>query len=119
MTPKELTPRSACFTTSASGRIRVLSRMTKNHDKHHLRIAHTVGLIAMRPILLSSGEHMIFLIFCKFLTEIACQTINFSNFSLGEYSGNDLNVITEYRNSRYLTVTNNILVMLSKKYFFQ
>ena len=72
--------------------------MVKNHDKHHLRIAHIVGLIAMRSILLSSGEHMIFLIFCKFLTEIACQTINFSNFSLGEYSGNDLNVITEYYN---------------------
>ena len=36
---------------------------------------------------------MFFLIFCKFFAEIICQTINFSNFSLGEHSGNGLNVI--------------------------
>ena len=42
------------------------------------------------------GEHVIFLIFRKFFAEIVCQTKNFSNFILGEHSGNGLNVIIEH-----------------------
>ena len=41
---------------------------------------------------------MIFFIFCKFCAESICQTINFSNFILGEHSGNCLNVIIEQYN---------------------
>ena len=54
---------------------------------------HSYGWVTVLPVLGWSGEHVFFLILRKFFTEIICQTINFSNFSLGEYSGNGLNVI--------------------------
>ena len=60
----------------------VSSWMKKNHDKHDFRITHAVRLITMLFILLNCGEHIFFLIFCKFFAEIVCQTINFSKFSL-------------------------------------
>ena len=60
--------------------------MKKNHDEHNFCVAHAVGFITMLTTLGIMGEHVIFLIFCKFFAEIICQTINFSNFSLREHS---------------------------------
>ena len=74
----------------------ISTRMKKNHDEHNFCVAHTVGFITMLTTLGRMGEHVIFLIFCKFFAEIICQTINFSNFNLGEHSGNGLNVIIEH-----------------------
>ena len=71
----------------------VSSRMKKNHDKHNFCIAHAIGLVTMLSVLFCIFQHVILLISCKFFAEIICQTINFSNFSLGEHSGNGLNVI--------------------------
>jgi hypothetical protein len=71
----------------------VTARMKKNHDEDDVRIAHTIGLISMFPVFCRNKEHVIFLIFRKFFAEIVCQTINFSNFSLGEHSGNRFKVI--------------------------
>jgi hypothetical protein len=50
----------------------VSTGMKKNHDKHDFRITHSVGFVTMLSILLRTGEHMIFLIFCKFFAEIVC-----------------------------------------------
>ena len=74
----------------------VAAGMKKNHDEDDFRIAHTIGLVSMFPVLCRGGEHVIFLIFRKFFAEIVCQTKNFSNFILGEQSGNGLNVIIEH-----------------------
>ena len=74
----------------------VSTRMKKNHDKYDFSIAHAVRFIAMLYILFRTLQHVIFLISCKFFAEIICQTINFSNFELGEHSGNGLNVIIEH-----------------------
>ena len=74
----------------------VAAGMKKNHDEDDFRIAHTIGLVSMFPVLCRGGEHVIFLIFRKFFAEIVCQTKNFSNFILAEHSGNDLNVIIGY-----------------------
>jgi hypothetical protein len=70
--------------------------MKKDHDEHDFRITHAIGHVTMFPILWRVREGVIFLIFCKFFAEIICYTINFSNFSLGEHSGNGLNVIIEH-----------------------
>ena len=71
----------------------VSSRMEKNHDKYNFGITHTIGLVSVLYILFRILQHVIFLMSCKFFAKIICQTINFSNFSLGENSGKGLNVI--------------------------
>ena len=40
--------------------------------RHVFRVAHAVCLITMLSILLKTGKHVIFLIFCKFFAEINC-----------------------------------------------
>ena len=72
------------------------------------------GLVTMLSILLRTGKHVIFLIFCKFFAEIVCQTINFSNFILGEHSGNGLNVIIEhYKFNKIIAI-----LLISNELFF-
>ena len=94
----------------------VTSWMKKNHDEHDFSITHTVGLVTVLPILWWSGKHVFFLIFRKFFAEIICQTINFSNFSLGEHSGNGLNVIIGYYKFKQiiaiLLISNELFLIL-------
>ena len=71
----------------------VYSRMEKNHD---FSIAHAIGLVMVLYILIRILQHVIFLMSCKFFAKFICQTINFSNFGLGEHSGKGLNVIIGY-----------------------
>ena len=75
----------------------VSSRMEKNHDKHNFSIAPAIGLVTVFYILIRILQHVIFLMSCEFFAKIICQTINFSNFSLGEHSGNGLNVIIGFK----------------------
>ena len=63
-------------------------RMEKNYDKYNFSIAHAIELVTVLNILFRILQHVIFLMTCKFFAEIICQTINFSNFSLEEHSGN-------------------------------
>jgi hypothetical protein len=74
----------------------VSSRMEKNHDNHDFSIAHAIGLVTVLYILIRILQHVIFLMSCKFFAKIICQTINFSNFSLGEHSDNRFKVIIEH-----------------------
>ena len=74
----------------------VSSRMEKNHDKYYFSIAHAIGLVTVLYILFRILQYVIFLMSCKFFTKIICQTINFSNFRLGEHSGNRYKVIIEH-----------------------
>ena len=83
----------------------VSSRMEKNHDNHDFSIAHAIGLVTVLYILIRILQHVIFLMSCKFFAKIICQTINFSNFGLGEHSGKGLNVIIgHYKFNRIIAI---------------
>lgn len=85
--------------------------MKQDENNHDFRVAHTVRFVTMLAVLIF--KHIFFLLQCKFLAKIICQTINLYNFSLWEHSGDRLNVIFgtikltllslySYYSSRYL-----------------
>ena len=61
----------------------------------------------------------VLLISCKFFAEIICQTINLSNFSLGEHSGNGFKVVNLIKLLLFSYFSEHYLESLYRTYVFK